>query len=153
MLEQDATVVESKQGLIWVEAISRSSCSQCSTTSCSTSVISKLFGLKRNQLRLVNTLQAKAGDQVVIGIPDNVLVKASLWAYLVPIISMVLATLLAVIQGYGDALQVLFALSGLATGFIFVGRLTRSGKQSNAFDPQLLKIKGQNEISVNLNSL
>lgn len=153
MLEQDATVVESKQGLIWVEAISRSSCSQCSTTSCSTSVISKLFGFKRNLLKLENTLQAKSGDQVIIGIPDNVLVKASVWAYLVPIISMVLSTLLAVTQGYGDGLQVLFALSGLGIGFIFVGRLTRSAHKGSAFDPQLLRIKGQSEISVNLSSL
>ncbi len=153
MLEQDATVVESKQGLIWVEAVSRSSCSQCSTTSCSTSVISKLFGLKRNLLKLENTLQAKAGDQVIIGIPDSVLVKVSVWAYLLPIISMVLSTLLAVTQGYGDGLQVLFALTGLCIGFLIVGRLTRSGKRGNTFDPLLLRVKGQSEISVNLSSL
>lgn len=153
MLEQDATVVESKEGLIWVEAISRSSCSQCSTTSCSTSVISRLFGLKRNLLQMENTLQAKAGDQVIIGIPDNVLVRASLWAYLVPIISMVLSTLLAVTQGYGDGIQILFALSGLAMGFLLVGRMTRSGKRGSAFNPLLLRIKGQSEISVHLNSL
>lgn len=153
MLEQDATVVESNEDQIWVEAISRSSCSQCSTTSCSTSVISKLFGLKRNLLKMENTLQAKAGDQVIIGIPDNVLVKASVWAYLVPIISMVLFTLLAVVEGFGDGLQVLFALVGLGAGFLMVGRLTRSGKQGGAFDPLLLRVKRQSEISVDLNSL
>jgi sigma-E factor negative regulatory protein RseC len=153
MLEQEAKVVESNEGLIWVEAISRSSCSQCSTTSCSTSVISKLFGFKRNLLLMENTLQAKAGDQVIIGIPDSVLVKASVWAYLVPIISMVLSTLLAVTQGYGDGLQVLFALTGLAIGFLIVGRLSRSGKRGTTFDPLLLRVKGQSEISVNLSSL
>jgi sigma-E factor negative regulatory protein RseC len=153
MLEQDATVVKSNKGQIWVEAISRSSCSQCSTTSCSTSVISKLFGLKRNLLQMENTLQAKAGDQVIIGIPDSVLVKASVWAYLVPIISMVLSTLLAVTQGYGDGLQVLFALAGLSIGFLIVGQLTRSGKRGTTFDPLLLRVKGQSEISVNLSSL
>ncbi len=153
MLEQDATVIESKEGHIWVEAISRSSCSQCSATSCSTSVISKVFGFRRNLLKMENSLQAKAGDQVIIGIPDNVLVKASVWAYLVPVISMVLFTFMAVVQGYGDGLQVLFALTGLATGFILVGRLTRSDYQGKAFDPLLLRIKGQSQISVNLNSL
>jgi sigma-E factor negative regulatory protein RseC len=153
MLEQDATVVESRDGQIWVEAISRSSCSTCAAGSCSTSVVSKLFGLKINRLQMRNTLQAKIGDKVIIGIPDSVLVKASAWAYLVPLISMVLLTSMAVVQGYGDGLQVLFALCGLAAGFLIVGRLTQSGKQGSAFDPLLLRIKAPGEISVNLSSL
>ncbi len=150
MLEQDATVVESKDGEIWVEAISRSSCSSCAAGSCSTSVVSKLFGLKQNRLQMRNTLQAKIGDKVIIGIPDSVLVKASIWAYLLPVVCMVLVTALALKQGYGDGIQVLAALTGLAGGFWFVGRVTRVGKQQGSFAPLLLRIKGQ---SVNLKDL
>lgn len=153
MLEQDATVVEIDDGIVWVESISRSSCSQCSSSSCATSVISKLFGLKRNLLRMENKLQAKVGDQVIIGIPDNVLVKASIWAYLVPVLSMLLVTLMAVMQGAGDAVQVLSALSGLALGFMLVGRMTRSTKNISSFDPQLLRIKGRSELSINLSRI
>jgi sigma-E factor negative regulatory protein RseC len=153
MLEQDATVIESRDGLVWVEAVARSSCSQCSTSSCSTSVISKLFGVKRNLLQMENTLHAKAGDQVVIGIPDSVLVKASLWAYMAPLFGMVMAALMAQSQGLSDGEQGVVAVIGLLTGLIIVGRLTRATKQRSTFDPLLLRIKGHSEISVELSSL
>jgi sigma-E factor negative regulatory protein RseC len=153
MLEQDATVVESRDGQIWVEAEARSSCSQCSTSSCSTSVISKMFGMKPNLLQVENTLQAKAGDRVIIGIPDSVLVKASVWAYLAPLFGMVMAVLLAQAQGFGDGTQGIAAMAGLAAGFFMVGRFTRSARQRSTFSPLLLRIKGRNQISVDLGSI
>ena len=88
MLEETATVVEVIDGRLIAETESRSSCSHCSTDSCSTSVVAKLFGIRRNRLVMENTLQAKAGDRVVIGIPDNLLVQASVMAYLLPLVVM-----------------------------------------------------------------
>ena len=153
MLEQDATVVKVSADQAWVEAVSRSSCSSCSAGSCSTSVVSRLFGLKKNMLQINNTLQAQIGDQVTIGIPDSVLIKASLWAYMVPLICMLLSTAFPALMGYGNSVQVLSALAGLSAGMWLVGRLTRPGKKSASFDPILLRIKGQREIYIDPKSI
>ena len=59
---------------------------------CTTSVVSKLFGIKRNRFKLENSLGAQPGEQVVIGIPDELLVQASVRAYLLPLLVMMLAT-------------------------------------------------------------
>ena len=55
MIEETATVVAATPDHIWVEARARSACSSCGTQdSCATSSVSKLFGMRRQQLRLPN---------------------------------------------------------------------------------------------------
>lgn len=140
MLEQIATVVETRGDQLWVETESRSSCSHCSSASCTTSVVAKLFGIKRNRLQLENTLGATIGQQIVIGIPDDLLIRASLWAYLLPILMMILFTLAGNLTGASDGLQSLMALMGLAIGFVLLHRVTRSASSEQRFKPQFLRL-------------
>jgi sigma-E factor negative regulatory protein RseC len=150
MLEESAKVVAVRGDRLWVETQSRSACSHCSSTGCGTSVISKLFGVKRNRLELHNSLSAKPGEQVMIGIPDEVLVRASVWAYLVPIIVMLLLTATGARLGMAEGLQVLLALSGLASGFILVHWITRRGSYRQGFKPHLLRTVGQESVRVEM---
>lgn len=147
MLEETGTVVDVQADTLWVETISRSSCSHCSSGSCSTSVISKLFGLRRNLLQLDNTLNATQGDRVVIGIPDALLVRASIWAYLLPLLAMLLAAFVAVSLGADDSLQALLALLGLVGGFFAVRWFTGRRRQQQLFQPRLLRIEQRLAIS------
>ncbi len=139
MLEETATVVAVEDDYLWVEAESRSACSQCSSGHCSTSSISHLFGVRRNRLQLHNHLKAVMGDQVVIGIPDQLLVRASVWGYLVPLLAMLMLTLMAHSWGVSEGWQILFAMTGLAGGFYSVRWSTRLNAQQ--FQPQLLRIE------------
>jgi len=140
MIEEDATVMKRNDGVILVETISRSSCSHCSSESCTTSVVSKLFGMRRNYLQLPNTLDAHPGDRVVVGIPDSVLVKASLWVYLLPVVSMLLATAASDSLGISEGWQALFALAGLAAGFYSIRWLLRhTPRQQQQYVPVLLR--------------
>ena len=150
MLEQEATVIEAGQHRLLVETIARSSCAHCSSNQCSTSVIAGLFGLRRNLLQIENTLQAKPGDQVMIGIPDRVLVRASLWAYLLPLVTMLAAAITALALGLGSSSQALFALAGLVSGLVCVNRATRSRQRRRSFDPVLLRVIGRQGITVEL---
>ena len=150
MLEQAAKVVAVNGDRIWIETQSRSACSHCSNTGCGTSVISKLFGSKRNRLELHNSLAARPGEQVMIGIPDEVLVRASVWAYLVPIVVMLLLTAAGARLGMAEGLQVLLALWGLVSGFILVRWITRHGSYRQSFKPRLLRIVGQESVRVEM---
>ncbi len=151
MLEEIARVVKSSPEKLWVETETRSSCSHCSSSStCGTSVLAKLFSVKRNQLQLDNSLGAKTGEQVVIGMPDDLLVRAAIWAYLLPLLAMVLVTIIASAAGAGDELQSLFGLCGLVTGFILVRRQTNGTTSQQNFKPRLLRMADQAEVIVEL---
>ncbi|MES9960309.1 MAG: SoxR reducing system RseC family protein [Sedimenticola sp.] len=140
MLEETATVVKADSRHLWVEVRSRSGCTQCSSGSCTTAVVSKLFGMKRNRLRLENSLGAKRGDRVVIGIPDELLVKASAWAYLYPLLVMFAATAAGSFLGADQGMQATVALIGLAAGFGMVHWHTARQAPQDRFRPVLLKV-------------
>lgn len=156
MLEESAIVIDVHDGYLWVESQSRSACGQCSTSSCTTSVISKMFGVRANHLMLKNSLDVRPGQHVIIGIPDDLLVRASIWAYMVPLIFMVMGTVLGNILGLNDGLQSVLALSGLILGFYLVRGITQSVKSRKRFIPQLLRVADNDhlaiEIPINLRS-
>jgi sigma-E factor negative regulatory protein RseC len=150
MLEEIGTVVESQAGTILVETQSRSACSHCSSNGCTSSVVSKLFGVKANRLLLENRLGVQPGDRVVIGIPDDLLVRASLWAYLLPLIFMFTGPALGGALGAGEAVQSLLALLGLAVGFTIVHWSTRNLSSQRRFKPQLLRLADGNQMRVEM---
>jgi sigma-E factor negative regulatory protein RseC len=139
MLEETARVVEVKDGLVLAETESRSGCNHCSSGSCSTSVVAKLFGVRRNRLVMENSIGARPGDQVVIGIPDALLARASVLAYLMPLFLMLGLTALGDQFGLAPIWLSLLALSGLVIGFYMVYRMTR-GWSAQRYRPQLLRL-------------
>ena len=145
MLEAMAKVVAADDGSLWVEAQSRGTCGHCTNSSCTSSVLSKLFGARRNRLQMENSLGACAGQQVVIGIPDELLLRASVCAYLLPLVMMLLTALVASALGLREAIQSLLALCGLAVGFLMLHWATQSLQQQ--FKPQLLRIVNQTEVA------
>lgn len=153
MLEESATVVEASSHTLWVETESRSACSHCSSSNCNTSVVSKLFGIRKNRLKLENSLGAKQGERVVIGIPDKLLVRASVWAYLLPLICMLASAWLGGAYGASDGYQSLLALGGLAVGFTILRWTTRNLSSQQRFEPRLLRISGGGRVQVEIPNL
>ena len=125
ILEETARVVDVIEGLLIAETVSRSSCTNCKSDSCATSVIAGLFNLKPNRLVMENSIGAKPGDQVVIGIPDDLLARASVMAYLLPLVTMLLLTAIGDQMKFDPLGTVILAISGLAMGFFIVRRATR----------------------------
>lgn len=141
MLEETARVIEVRNGMLTAETESRSGCSHCgSGGSCSTSAVAKLFGVRRNRLVIANSLGARAGDQVVIGIPNELLVRASVSAYLLPLLFMLGTTALGERLGLGEFLLSLLALGGLVMGFFTLGWFSRRRSGSQRYQPRLLRI-------------
>lgn len=140
MLEETATVVAVSDGQLTLETAARSACSQCGGGQCSTSVIAQLFGVRRNQLQLPNELNARPGEQVVIGIPDRLLVRASLTAYLLPLLAMIGLPLLGATLEWPQDAQPLLALLGLGGGFYLARRLSSRRANQAEWQPRLLRL-------------
>lgn len=146
MIEENARVVAVEGDVAWVETRRNSVCGSCAANKgCGTTALAKVVGVKYTRLRVLNAIAAKAGDEVVIGIEENALVRGSLAMYAVPIV------LLLVFAGLGDALNnqmqittsetvsVVSGLLGLAGGFFWVSRYAGKISHDGRYQPVMLR--------------
>ena len=136
---EQGTVVAVEGQMVWVETTPRSSCSHCSSDGCSSAVLSKLFGARRNRLVLVNCLDVRPGDPVIVGIAGDALIRASLLSYLLPLVVMVSGALIGSAMELREGFQGLLAAAGLAAGFFLAGRISRCTALRQRLSPRLLR--------------
>jgi sigma-E factor negative regulatory protein RseC len=87
MIEESAIVVNIENHQIWVENGSNSACGGCrQKASCTTNALGSL--LKKKSVRVDSDIQLKTGDHVMVAIDENLLLRASLLLYLVPLIAL-----------------------------------------------------------------
>lgn len=147
MIESPATVVEVKPGVAWVETVRQSACGHCeSAGSCGTSVLAKLFGAPRSRLRLDDAQGLRVGEQVVIGIPDGTLVRASFVAYLMPLVFLIAAAGVATRLGVGEGSVALIGLAGLGIGLWLSGRLTGGQFARERYRPVLVRRRASADV-------
>jgi sigma-E factor negative regulatory protein RseC len=149
MIETPATVVDVKPGVAWVETVRQSACGHCeSAGSCGTSVLAKLFGAPRSRLRIDDAQGLRLGEQVVIGIPDGTLVRASFVAYLIPLLVLIAAAGLATRLGAGEGAVALTGLAGLGIGLWLSGRLTGGPSARARYRPVLVRRGATTEVEI-----
>jgi sigma-E factor negative regulatory protein RseC len=87
MIEELAVVVKIENHQVWVEAGANSACGGClQKASCSTNAIGSV--IKKKSVPVDCDIQLKTGDQVMVAIDDNLLLRASLLLYLAPLIAL-----------------------------------------------------------------
>lgn len=134
MIEERARVVAMDEQGVWVEAQRQSACGQCAANKgCGTAVIGKVLGQKRSRVRVdnpANTLVA-VGDEVLIGVNEELLVRGSFAVYIVPLLALFLFALLGqtlsaqLALAHDDVLSAVGGLLGLVVGFAWVRRFAR----------------------------
>ena len=140
MIEERARVVAVGPGSAWVESTRRSACGSCHASSgCGTAVVAKLFGDKVNRLQVADPLGVQVGDRVVIGIADGTLTCASLLAYVLPLLALMIVALLAQSAGASEGGSALFGIVGLCVGLWVTGRLTGGAAGRERYRPTLLR--------------
>ena len=159
MIEETAHVVETQGEYAWVETERRSSCGSCSAKGCGTGALSKILGRRSQRLKVLNPIDAKAGDTVVLGIHEQALLKGSLAVYIVPLLAMLGGALLGegLAPQWGsdsEAMSLLFGLFGLAAGFFWLHRYNRRLSRDERFMAVILRAAPVHatvhNISVNL---
>ena len=119
LLETGRIVAVEPQGF-WVETIQRSACGSCQAQkSCGHSMLAK-FGASASYLWVLldgrDASRYQVGNEVQIGVPEEVIANGSLFVYMVPLFAMLAATLIAHQQLLSDGLSALCALIGLLVG-------------------------------------
>ncbi|MEA3243134.1 MAG: SoxR reducing system RseC family protein [Pseudomonadota bacterium] len=146
MLEEIAQVVRINGNEVWVETQRRSSCSSCSAEKgCGTATLSKVLGNRRNVVRVLSAMPLRVGDQVVIGIREQALVRGSLAVYAVPILLLLLGGLIGelgaeqFIWENAEFASVTLGISGLIAGLVWLKRFTRRIRNDPNFQPVVLR--------------
>lgn len=146
MLEEQGRVVAVEEGFAWVETQRKSSCGSCAVNKgCGTGVISKVVGQRATRVRAINRINAGVGDEIIIGLDDQALVRGSLAVYTAPLIVMLLMALLGDLVGRelqlnsSEGLTVIFGLAGLGLGFLWVRNFSRRIADDLRYQPVILR--------------
>ncbi len=123
LLETGRIVSIESQGL-WVETIQRSACGSCQAQKgCGHSLLAKV-GASASQLWVLlegrDASHYQVGHEVQIGVPEEVIARGSLFVYMVPLLSMIAATVLAHHSLLSDGVTAICALIGLLVGAAIV---------------------------------
>lgn len=148
MLEETGVVVAIDNGQAWVQTIRKSACSSCEAKSgCGQGVLARISDGKANQVLVNNTLNLKVGEEVLIGIPEDMLIKASVMVYLLPLILMIVAA--SGVEKWlsaGEGWVALAGGAGLALGFLMVKIYSQWHKNDQSFCPKMIRSKGFQSI-------
>ena len=127
MIEETAVVTASEGEFAQVETQRTTACGGCAASSaCGTSVLAKLWGNRRASVRVLNPIGASPGEQVVIGLEESALSRASFAFYMVPLLSLILFAILGQwLAGWfnisaAEPVSVLSGLLGLMVGLLWL---------------------------------
>jgi sigma-E factor negative regulatory protein RseC len=116
MIKQPAKVIAETKLTYLLESLPKSACPQCDAgKGCGGGLLAKAFSNKTYQLELTKTKKLGINEIVQIGIPSQLLVRASFIVYFLPLLSMIITALVA---GLYTENQDVYTVSGAIIGFI-----------------------------------
>lgn len=127
MVEESARVTKVEHDTVWVQAIAKSACGSCQAQKgCGHSLLAKV-GQKQIDLPVErNGLDVKENDQVIIGVPEQAILRSSMLMYGLPLMAMMLVALVTSFLAIEEKLAVLISFMALILGFVWVNRKTQS---------------------------
>ena len=124
MIKEITTVIRVGADCLWVEAVQQSACGSCKARSgCGQAVLAGLSG-RTAQIRALledsDETRYQVGQEVEIGIPDDVVVKGSLFIYFLPLLGLLLGAGIVDSWLENELLTVVAAGAGLLLGGLLV---------------------------------
>jgi sigma-E factor negative regulatory protein RseC len=128
VLEEEGKVLSIQGEDAEVVPETRSTCGSCAAKSgCGTSLLSSLFPQRHRSFRARNTVNARIGDRVLIGLDESALQIASLLVYLAPLLGLIGGGILGdklaevLMPEFTELLSIVAGAAGFA-GVLFVVR-------------------------------
>jgi sigma-E factor negative regulatory protein RseC len=147
MLTESGRVVGFETDGLWVETIRRSTCGTCSAQKgCGHGLLNRISEGKRGYIRVLPGEHPvgyyNIDDQVLISIPEEVILRGSFIAYVLPLLAMLSGALSAVkwLPGNEDLLAVCGAVGGLVLGYALVRWHGIRHRRDPDFQPVLLSV-------------
>jgi len=127
---------------VWVETIQRSTCGTCKAEKgCGQSLMAKWGGHTSYIWVLLegrNPAGYQIGDEITLGIPEDVIAKGAMLVYLLPLITLLTATVLAHQLFASELITTLSAFVGLAIGGVILRWHAYRTRFDNRLQPVLV---------------
>lgn len=120
MIEESAVVIEldneADNSTMLIEVLPQSACGSCDAKSaCGTSLLSSLFKHRATRMQVENSVNARPGDHVVVGIDESEMVSGSVRLYLWPLLGLIGGAIAAQsLVNPSEASAIIGGLSGMA---------------------------------------
>ena len=144
MLTETGRVVALDADAIWVETIRLSTCGACAAQkACGHGLLNQASAGKRGYVRVLAGTQAienyQINDQVLISIPEEIILRGSFIAYLLPVVLMLFgaAGSVKLFPGGADVLALLGAVAGLTLGLLLVRWHGHRHREDPRYQPTL----------------
>ena len=127
MIEETAQVKAIQGELALIEVLRQGGCQGCSLSAgCGTGSLGRLLGHRQKPFSILNSLNLKPGDRVILGVPENAYVSLGLLVYILPLISMFLFSIIAdTLFGSEEFINVVAAITGLVSGILLSAKLSK----------------------------
>ena len=141
MIEEPGWVVSLEVGAVWVTTSRKSTCSSCSANAgCGQGLLDKLaISSQRGTVRALTDLNLAVGDQVVIGLREDALVRASLQVYVLPLLGLFLGAMAADRLALGEPLTIAGGFLGFAAAGLWLRWHSRQQQANTALQPVVLR--------------
>ncbi len=160
MIEEKGKIIDVQDDMALVEIQRKSVCHTCSLNKgCGTGVISSMIGNKRFRFSVYNSINAAVGDNVTIGIEDDLLLKSSFAVYITPLLLMFIGawsgTYVANLftMASSEGISVIFGMLGLALGFVWLKRYSEKIRNDDRYRPILLGCRPDIDVIAPPNSV
>lgn len=145
MIEETARVIATEGDYALLQAERKSSCQTCAANKgCGTAVLSKVIGNRFTSFKALNSLDVKVGDEVIVGINEDALLKGSFAVYIIPLLIFLLFALLTDAVGAiwgleGEVHIILGGFAGLITGLFIIRHLFSRKINETRLKPVILR--------------
>lgn len=151
MIEETGRVLTTEDGFAEVETIRTSSCTACRARhGCGHHAVAQLSSTNRMRMRAVDPLQVEVGQEVIVGIPEDTLLKASIWMYCVPLMGLVLGASLPSLLSDEPIWSVIASIAGFAGGLLFARKQAQKQATNSAFQPRILRVKSLERSKISI---
>lgn len=142
MITETGRIVAIESQGLWVETIQRSTCGSCAAQKgCGQSLMARLMGHTSYLWVLLEGRDPdkyQLGDEIQIGVPETVVVKGSLFVYMVPLLGMLAGAGLGQSALQSDGWSALGAVAGLVLGGLVVRWRAHQTRYDRRLQPVLL---------------
>lgn len=136
--EEEAVVSHITGEFVFLETQNKASCNNCSSKTGCGSVASIFSFRPRNKLKVINTLKLNEGDTVIVGMPSNKLLQATILMYLLPLLLLFIFAFIALLI-LGESASAIAGFLGLFLGLLMVNQYSKKTKIANQFEPKLIR--------------
>lgn len=129
MIEEQAVITKQQDGFVTLEIERASACALCGQKrGCGNATWGKLLGHDQHSVAVKNTLDAKVGDLVMVGLEEKVVLNAAMFLYAIPLAGLFIGALIMHWTLTTDLSVMIGAGIGLAVG-LAVTKQFYQGKQ------------------------